>query len=370
MNTKAFLDFFKKYDFSFFLISSSIFVIGTFNLYSATHASHAGNMADLYKIHTVYYIMSLIVGFLVSFIRPKNLYRYSYFFYSVTVFLLVLVLAFGHEGMGAQRWIIVGPVRLQPSEIAKIATILVLARWYSKANPDRALGFKELIIPLCIVALPTALIVAEPDLGTGLIVLLIFMMVSFYRNLKWKALMSIGIIAFASGGFMYQFVLKKYQKQRIMTFLNPSADVRGSGYNAIQSKIAIGSGRFLGKGWKKSSQASLNYLPENHTDFVFSIYNEETGFVGSLILISLYLILFFRLLWLASNVTRMFDSIVAIGIMSLFFWHTVINMGMVMGLVPIVGLPLPFMSYGGSGLMAFGICNGVATSISNSRNFF
>ncbi len=370
MNTRAFLEFFKKYDFSFFLISSSIFIIGVFNLYSATHASNTENLAGLYKIHTAYYVISLLAGLVVSFIRPKNLYRYSYFFYGITVFLLVLVLLFGHKGMGAQRWILLGPIRLQPSEIAKIAIILVLARWYSKANPDKALSFKELIIPFCIVMLPTALIMAEPDLGTGMLVLLIFGVISFYRNLKWKALITVGIIAFVSGGLMYQFGLETYQKKRITTFLNPSADVRGSGYSAIQSKIAIGSGRFLGKGWRKSSQASLNYLPENHTDFVFSIYNEETGFVGSLILISLYIILFFRLLWLASNVTRMFDSIVAVGIMSLFFWHTVINMGMVMGLVPIVGLPLPFMSYGGSSLMAFGICNGVATSISNSRNFF
>ena len=169
---------------------------------------------------------------------------------------------------------------------------------------------------------------------------------------------------------MYQYGLKDYQKRRITAFLNPDEDARGSGYNAIQSKISIGSGKFWGKGWMKSSQASLNYLPENHTDFIFSIYNEEMGFVGSLFLISLYSILLYRLLWLASKVPRIFDSIVVVGIMSLFFWHIFINMGMVMGLIPIVGLPLPFMSYGGSGLMTFGICNGLATSISNSRNLF
>ena len=169
---------------------------------------------------------------------------------------------------------------------------------------------------------------------------------------------------------MYEYGLKEYQKKRIETFFNPTEDARGSGYNAIQSKIAIGSGKLFGKGFKNSSQASLNYLPENHTDFVFSIFSEEQGFVGSLFLVGLYLALFFRFLWLAQNVTRIFEGIVILGLFSVFFWHTFINLGMVMGLLPIVGLPLPFMSYGGSSLLTFSIICGMATSISNYRNFF
>jgi len=169
---------------------------------------------------------------------------------------------------------------------------------------------------------------------------------------------------------MYQYGLKEYQRKRIIAFINPDADAKGSGYNAIQSKIAIGSGEFLGKGYKKSTQASLQYLPENHTDFIFSIFNEEHGFFGSLVLISLYIVLFYRFIWLAQAVTKIFDSILAIGLMSIFFWHTFINMGMVMGLMPIVGVPLPLLSYGGTSLLTFMICCGVATSISNSRNFF
>ncbi len=370
MNRSAIVDFLKRYDFTFFGISLAIFIMGVFNLYSATHASNSDIMAGLFKVQAGWFFLSLFVGVAVSFINPKSYFRYSYFFYTVAVALLVLVLVLGHKGMGAQRWILLGPVRLQPSEITKIAVILVLARWYARTSPEKELGFKELIIPAILTMVPTVLIVAEPDLGTGLLVLLIFLVISFYRRLKWKTIGILAVLALVSGGVMYKFGLKEYQRKRIVTFLNPGSDARGSGYNAIQSKIAIGSGKFLGKGFLKSSQASLNYLPENHTDFVFSIFNEEHGFIGSLILISLYLILFFRFIWLAQSVPRMFDSIVAVGIMSLFFWHTFINMGMVMGIMPIVGLPLPLMSYGGSSLVTFGICTGIATSLSNARNLF
>lgn len=368
MNRSALLELLKRYDFTFIGVSTAIFIMGVVNLYSATHASV--HLSELYKTQLLWYVLSTIIAMIVSFIQPKNFFRYSYLFYFLIVVLLVLVLVLGHEGMGARRWLLLGPVRIQPSEIAKIGTILVLARWFAKVNPDREMGLRDLIIPAILTGIPTILIILEPDLGTGLLILLIFLVMCFYRKLKWKTIGILALIALLSGGIMYKFGLKEYQRKRISTFLNPGQDARGSGYNAIQSKIAIGSGQFSGKGFKQSSQASLNYLPENHTDFVFSIFNEEHGFFGSMFLISLYIILLFRYLWLATSVPRIFDSIVMIGVLSLVFWHTFINMSMVMGLMPIVGLPLPFMSYGGSSLLTFGICNGIATSISNSRNLF
>ncbi len=371
MNLRFYLELLKKYDFSFFGISAAIFIIGVFNLYSATHASTTSlSTAGLYKVQIVKFLIGVGLGFIVSLIRPKNFFRFSYLSYFVVCFLLALVLVLGQKGMGAQRWLIFGPFRIQPSEIAKLGAIFVFARWYARSKLDNEIGLKKLIMPSILALIPTALIVAEPDLGTGIMILLVFFSMTFYCGLKWKTIGIIAVIGLLCGGAMYEFGLKEYQKKRITAFLNPGKDARGSGYNAIQSKIAIGSGKFIGKGFMKSSQASLNYLPENHTDFVFSIFNEEHGFVGSLILLSLYLILLYRYLWLASAVPRVFDSIVVIGIMSLFFWHTLINMGMVMGLMPIVGLPLPFMSYGGSSLLTFCLCNGVATSISNSRNLF
>jgi rod shape determining protein RodA len=252
----------------------------------------------------------------------------------------------------------------------KISLVLTLSRLFSKVDSYRELGLKDLLIPFIITLIPTVLIIAEPDLGTGLIHILIFAVIAFYRKLKIKTILILGIISLLSGSIMYKFGLKEYQRQRIVTFLDPTADAKGSGYNAIQSEIAIGSGQLFGKGFKKSSQASLNYLPENHTDFTFSIFNEEHGFFGSLVLISLYIILMIKFVWLSQSVLKFYDSIVCIGLMSILFWHTFINMCMVMGLMPIVGLPLPLMSYGGSSMLLFLICGGVATTLSNSRNIF
>ena len=365
-----FINLFRKYDFSLFGTAVMIFIIGIINLYSATHASTINGMANLYKIQFIWFILSVFIGVAVSFVKPKTFFRFSYAIYFFNVLLLVLVLLLGKKGMGAQRWLVMGPIRIQPSELMKISIILVLARWFVRTNPESPTGLKELIIPFIFSMIPVMLIIAEPDLGTGLIILLIFFIISFYRQLKWKTIVVIMILGLLSGSVMYKFGLRDYQRKRIITFLDPTADARGSGYNAIQSKIAIGSGQMLGKGFKKSSQASLSYLPENHTDFVFSIFNEEHGFLGSLILITLYIILIFRFLWLASSITNLYDSIVVIGLMATFFWHIFINMGMVMGLMPIVGLPLPFMSYGGSSLLTFCICCGIATSVSNSRNLF
>ncbi len=362
------VDFFKRYDISFFVISLIIFTIGVLNLYSGTHAD--SSMANLFNRQIILYAFATLVGFGMSFIRPKTLFRYSYMIFLFINFLLILVLIIGDKGMGAQRWLVLGPIRLQPSELMKVGVILALARWYSTRNPHQDIGFKELIIPFILTSIPAILTIVEPDLGTGLMIYLIFGTVTFYRNLKLKTLGILAIIGIISGFSMYQFGLKEYQRKRIVSFLDPSADVKGSGYNAHQSKIAIGSGQFTGKGFKKSSQASLNYLPENHTDFVFSVYNEEHGFFGSILLILLYLVLFFRFIWLSTNVPSLFESIIAVGLMGIFFWHTFINMAMVTGLLPIVGLPLPLMSYGGSSLLTFQIACGLATGISNSRNLF
>ena len=368
MNKKIIWDAIKRYDFSFFGAASAIFLIGIINLYSATHTSNTIN--DLYKGQIGLFFLAMGVGAVVSFIRPKNFFILSYPVYFGVLGILILVLLVGDVGMGARRWLAFGGFRLQPSELMKIAVILALARWFSKVNPEYELGLKDLIIPFILAFVPALLIILQPDLGTGMLVLLIFFMVAFYRRLKWKTIGIILVVGMISSVVMYEFGLKEYQRKRILTFINPDEDARGSGYNAIQSKIAIGSGKFFGKGFRKSSQASLNYLPENQTDFVFSIFNEEHGFFGSLVLIVLYLVFLLRFMKLAASVTRFYESIVVIGLMSIFFWHTFINMSMVMGLVPIVGVPLPFMSYGGSSLMTFGICCGIATSISNSRNLF
>jgi len=368
MKKSQIVEFLKKYDFSFFGAVSAIFLIGVLNLYSATHAS--GGDEGLFKMQIIWFFISLGFGVAISFIQPQNYYRYAYLFYYLAIILLILVIVFGKRGMGAQRWLAFGPIRFQPSEFVKVTIALVLAKWFTKNRPDGELGFKDIVMPFLITIVPTALVVVQPDLGTGILMFLIFATVVFFRNLRWKIIVIMIATAGILGVATYDFALKEYQKKRITTFIDPFTDAKGSGYNAIQSRIAIGSGKFWGKGYKKSSQASLNYLPENHTDFAFAIFNEEQGFFGSVVLITLYLILLYRFIWLITSAGKIFNSVLAVGLMSIFLWHTFINMAMVMGLLPIVGVPLPFVSYGGSSLLTFMTCCGIATSISNSRNFF
>lgn len=364
------LEFLKRYDFSFIGSMSAIFLVGILNLYSATHSQSSEGLDLLYKSQLMWFLISVSVAIVISFLNPKTFERFSYLGYVVTLFLVFLVMLMGKTGMGAQRWLVLGPIRMQPSEFMKMGMVLALARFFTKVNPEREIGFKELIMPGILVMIPAVMVILQPDLGTGMLLLFIFSMMIFYKRMRWRTIATLGMIGMVSGVLMYNFGLRDYQRKRILTFVDPYQDAKGSGYNAIQSEIAIGSGRLFGKGFKNSSQASLNYLPENHTDFVFAIFNEEHGFFGSVFLIILYLVFFMRMIWLASSVQRFYDSVLVVGIMSIFFWHAFINMAMVSGLLPIVGIPLPLMSYGGSSMLTFGVGVGMATSISNTRNFF
>lgn len=361
----------KRYDFSFIGSFFAIFLVGVLNLYSATHSQTHEGLNMLYRSQVIWWLMATATAILVSIIfNPKTFERVSYIAYGITFFLLVLVEIMGDVGMGAQRWLNIGPLRMQPSEFMKLGLAMALARFFARVHPERELVLKDLIAPGLIAFVPAIMVIIQPDLGTGMLLLLIFSLVIFYKRLKWKTIISLILAAVVGGVLMYNFGLREYQRKRIHTFIDPYADAKGSGYNAIQSEIAIGSGRLFGKGFKNSSQASLQYLPENHTDFVFAIFNEEHGFFGSMFLVLLYLILFLRLIWLASSVQRFYDSVLVIGITGIFFWHTFINMSMVSGMMPIVGIPLPMMSYGGSAMMTYGVCIGMVTAISNSRNFF
>ncbi len=365
------LQYLKRFDFSFIISFLGIFTIGVLNLYSATHTQVHEGLHLLYRSQLSVLLVALGACFFIAIVfNPKTLERLAFFVYGLTLFLLILVLIVGDIRMGAQRWLVFGPLRLQPSEVMKVGLVLALARFFSRYQPEKELTFKDLIIPGLMAGIPAVLIIVQPDLGTGILLLLIFALVIFYKRLTLRTITNLAVISIVGGLLMYHFGLREYQRKRIHTFIDPYADAKGSGYNAIQSEIAIGSGRLFGKGFKNSSQASLSYLPENHTDFVFAIYNEEHGFFGSLFLIILYVTLFLRIIWLATSVQRFFDSVCVIGILGIFFWHTFINMSMVSGMMPIVGVPLPMMSYGGSSLLTYGTCVGILTSISNNRSFF
>lgn len=363
-------DFFRKYDFSFFLIMFIIFIIGVFNLYSATHNETSLSARNLYLSQIMWFLMAIGCGFFISIFNTKTFNKFSYVIYIAVLVLLLIVLMAGKIGMGAKRWIDLGPFHVQPSELMKIALVMTLSRWFTLHDPDYPLNLRSLIVPTLLAFIPAIMIIVQPDLGSGILLLFIFTFIVFYRKISWKIIINLALVGIVASGVMYKYVLKEYQQKRIEMFLNPYKDAKGSGYNAIQSEIAIGSGKILGKGFKKSTQASLSYLPENHTDFVFSIFNEEHGLIGSMVLISLYLVLLLKLIALAKSVNSIYDSFLVVGIAAIFFWHTFINMSMVAGLMPIVGIPLPMMSYGGSSLLTFGICIGLVTSVSNSKNMF
>lgn len=274
------------------------------------------------------------------------------------VSLLMVVELFGMVGMGAQRWIDLGLFVLQPSEPTKLAMILLLARYFHQMNYENIGRITLVLFAVFIIAIPAGLVLLQPNLGTAMILSIIGAAMLFAAGVRWWKFAIVGVAVAAAAPIGWLF-MHDYQKRRVMTFLNPEADPLGAGYNIMQSQIAIGSGGIFGRGFMQGSQGRLDFLPEKHTDFVFTLLAEEFGFIGSMILLLLYGMLLWRGYRIAASSQHHFGRLVAIGICTYFFAHVFINMAMVMGLLPVVGLPLPFLSYGGTtmmtSLMAIGI---------------
>ena len=300
------------------------------------------------------------------FINYKLLDRWAPVIYAMCMFLLLYVLLFGKHVAGAQRWIMMGPFSIQPSELAKIAVIIILARYYSKLANIGGLNLRELFTPFVLAIIPFFLIVKQPDLGTGMIVLLIAGSMTVFVKIERRSLLCI-ITSCTIAVPLVWFLLKGYQKRRILTFLNPDRDPLGAGYHVIQSKIAIGSGMISGKGFLKGTQNALAFLPEQHTDFIFSVLAEEWGFIGAFILLCLFLIFIIWGLNIAYRCREPFGTIIAVGVTAMIFWQVFINIAMTMGLMPIVGVTLPFISYGGSSVITTMICVGLLLNISMRR---
>ncbi|TMA30056.1 MAG: rod shape-determining protein RodA, partial [Deltaproteobacteria bacterium] len=264
--------------------------------------------------------------------------------YLTALGLLAGVAFFGKKVLGARRWLQLGGMQIQPSEFVKLAVIVVLARWFTRDETGLRKGYYglfDLWRPFLLIVIPVALVMKQPDLGTALVTFAIAMTMVMFAKVKWRDL----IIMFSIGAFgsvmAWKRFLKDYQKQRVLTFLNPEAFAKGAGYHAIQSVIAVGSGQWSGKGWGEGTQNQLAFLPEQHTDFIFSVWAEEHGFMGGVILIALYAFLVLAALDVAANARDKFGSFLALGISALFFWHAFINIGMVTGVMPVVGVPLP-----------------------------
>lgn len=329
--------------------------IGFLMLYSAGGGSFRPWLIRQLLFFTIFFAVMIAIALT----NINVLYKSSYFFYAAALIMVIIVDITGHNAMGATRWFRIGPLTIQPSEIMKVCTVFALAKYFHSIEAENIGKIRFVIIPLLLIAIPVFFIFYQPDLGTATILAAVGISVLFLAGVKiWKFII-VGIGALVAIPFLWIFVLYDYQKQRILTFLDPNNDPLGSGYNIIQSKIAIGSGGFFGKGYLEGTQGQLNFLPEKQTDFIFTMLCEELGFVGSMLTIAIYSVIIGIGISIAVNTKHQFGRLLTMGVMNIFFIHMFINMGMVTGLIPVVGAPLPLISYGGtitaSMLIGFGL---------------
>jgi len=350
------------------LLGLTLFIgcLGLITLYSAAMSATPTPQKTLYIKQLIWYGIGFAIMVSSFLINYKLLDRWAHAIYTLGILLLVGVLLLGKYVGGAKRWLMLGPVSIQPSELVKIAVIIVLARYYSKVANPLGLTLRELLTPFILTLIPFLLIVKQPDLGTAMVIVLIAGSITVFAKIERRSLLYI-MASFVVTVPLVWFWLKGYQKQRILTFLNPDRDPLGAGYHIIQSKIAIGSGMLAGRGFLRGTQNALSFLPEQHTDFIFSVLAEEWGLAGSLVLLFVFLMLIIWALNVAYRCRDPFGTILCVGITAMIFWQVFINIGMAMGLMPVVGVPLPFISYGGSSMVATMICMGLLMNVSMRR---
>lgn len=417
-----------SFDFPLFFLALSLWIIGIFLIYSATYFHESGPLAGIYKQQIIWVAMAIFIIMAIISIPGRLFYGFAYIFYAISVVMLVMALVMGVSAKGAERWIIIAGFKLQPSEFAKIGLLLALARYLSEktVSLERITSF---IIPGLLIGVPFLLVLKQPDLGTvgvfcamslpmffwgGLTVLEVFYIISPLFSLVFSAIPLIlsfgsdhgwGIVGAIPWGFFFltlcailyfarpsMFImigvvasslftatittvvwnsfLKDYQKMRIISFINPQADPFGAGYQVIQSKVAVGSGHLFGKGFLKGTQSKLSYLPEQHTDFIFSVLGEQFGIVGCTIVILLFLLLIVRGLILTQSSRNRFFNLVMVGSVSIIGFHVFVNTAMTIGMMPVTGIPLPFLSYGGSFVFTMAIIMGLMLNTRASDHDF
>ncbi|MCD6498153.1 MAG: rod shape-determining protein RodA [Deltaproteobacteria bacterium] len=350
-------------DWTLLLVIMAIVAVGLINLYSASRTAVPGMFT-----HQIYGLILGFSAFLVITTIDYRLYnQYGYLIYGLGIATLVLVLFVGRTVKGSTRWIGFGPLQIQPSELMKVVMAIALAKYLHNDPTPEGRTLKQMAAPFALVALPVALILKQPDLGTGMLVLLMFFSVMLFTKLKLRSLLTLISTGAVILPLTWSLLLKGYQKRRILAFLDPSADPTGAGWHLRQSIYAIGSGRILGKGFLQGTQHQFQFLPEHWTDFPFSVWAEEWGFIGGIILLGLYLFLVLWSIRLAANAKDRFGALLCLGIGSMFFWHVVINIGMVTGLLPVVGVTLPLFSYGRSSVLTFMLGAGLLMSVASRR---
>ena len=324
----------------------TLFFVGLAALYSISN----GDFNSWPLKHSQRFILGLIIFFIVVFFDLRLIFGYAYVIFFLSIISLTIIPFFGIESNGATRWINIAGISLQPSEFVKYTLILALARYFHSINNDSSF-IKTFIIPLIITIVPVFLVITQPDLGTALIILLGGISLFWISGLNYKYFI-VGVFSIlCSLPVLWQY-LKDYQKDRVLTFFNPERDPLGNGYHIMQSKIALGSGGIFGKGYMEGTQSHLNFLPEMQTDFIFTMLGEEFGFIGTLLLLLIYAALIMISIRLALKSRSLFSKYLSLGVCNVFFIYVFVNIGMVTGLLPVVGVPLPFISYGGSSMLA------------------
>ncbi len=332
-------------------------IIGIFAMYSTDGGEYLYHTESHIIRFTAFFIMMIFI----SFINIKHWYATGYFFYLLILGLLLWAFFYGVTAQGSKRWISLYVINLQPSELMKIAIIVFFAKYYHRMMVTNVNRFKNILIPILILFIPMVLVVSQPDLGTSILIALSGIIVLWLAGLNIKYFFYSALIFIISAPFVISF-LKPYQKLRILAFFDPDKDPLGAGYQIIQSKIAVGSGGLFGKGFLKGTQGYLEFLPEKHTDFIFTLFSEEFGFIGSLLLLIIYAIIIYRVAKIGSSSRSYFGRLFCYGYASALFMYISVNMSMVLGLLPIVGSPLPIMSYGGSSMLATMIGFGIVMS--------
>jgi rod shape determining protein RodA len=355
-----------SFDWTLFLTASALAVIGVVNLYSATSVSRAG-LTDIYVQQVYWLVLGGILAGAVAVIDYRHYERLGYLLYGVGIVLLVLVFILGRDIRGSSRWINIGSFGFQPSEFMKLFLIIALAKYLHDDPRTEARTFKDLVAPAVLTAVPTFLILKQPDLGTALIHLLIFTTVCVLMRIRWQTVAGIGVGAGIVVPLAWTFVMKDYQKQRILVFLNPEANLRGSGWHAHHARVAIGAGGFKGEGFMQGTQNQFYFLPDQHSDFPFAVFAEDWGFLGCLVLVCLYGFLVLWAIRIAATAKDRFGAVLAIGVGALIFWHAIFNLGMVTGLLPVVGVTLPLFSAGGSSVLTIMIGIGLLMNVSMRR---
>jgi rod shape determining protein RodA len=345
------------------LVLTAIAAVGTVALYSA-----AGGRFDPWAArHAIRYGAAVAVLLATALMPPKVWLWLAWPIYVISLLLLVAVDVAGKTGMGAQRWLVVGPMQIQPSEITKVAVILVLARYYQGLTREQAARFLYTLPPLAVILLPVALVMVQPDLGTAMMVLLGGAALLFVAGVRLWMFLAAAVAAVGCLPIAWSF-MHEYQRKRVLTFLDPDRDPLGAGYHITQSKIAIGSGGLFGKGWLQGTQSSLNFLPEKQTDFIFTTFVEEWGMVGALVLLALFTLI---LVWgfsIALRSQHHFGRLVALGVTAMMFLYVFINTAMVMGLLPVVGVPLPLVSNGGTAMVSVMFACGLLIGVNVYRD--